>query len=1027
MGLVPRGATAALLACLLLGACGDGASARPDRDGDVGGAALAPRSCGWVSKPVELVLPQSEVQGVLAGRSRNASTGCTRGKGAGGPEAIYLLRLAQRRLVELEVTSALDTVIAVRRACDDPLTELACNDDAGLAGSAPAPGPARPPGRQVDAGVDAAAAPPPSGSGRDARLRTTLEAGDYYVLVDEAEAHGVGGPFVLRVGSGPPPPQTSCASAPAIADGTTLAGEELDLSTENAPSCTGGSPRPAFYYQASVPSGQRLTVRARATGGDRAWQPVLQLHAACTGGLCLGSDHDMRDGWRQLRYVNNGPAAEPVLLSVAANTAVAGATFILQASIAEPVQNGTCASARPLSDGLMLPAQELPEGRSTGGPRCTPASDRSLFYSASLLERQTLKVTVQRRNATAGPSPLALTVWELGCADTTCRGGLDEQVAYVNPGPGPRTVVLEVTSRSTQAALFDLSASMPLPPAGLRVTAAPGLQTSEAGGQARFEVALTSPPAAAVIIPIASSDPAEGTPGTSQLRFEPTGWQTPQTVTVTGVNDDRSDGTRRYQVRVGPASSDDPRYAGQEGAPVELANRDDEPGFAIEGPRLLRTSESGARATFQVALTRAPAATVRLPLASSDPGEALVQPAELVFEPNGWDQPRMVTVTGVDDDEVDGNAAYRIVTGPASSADPLYAGLDPEDPEASNLDDDHQPVPAQPVSGNLDCPTHPLAFHGQSAGRRMAVDQAGVLYVVLACKLPALALASVYAGSGTPTASVFVAVSEDGGRSWRPPVDTGLFGNSARIVAAGAGQVVVAASGPSGLTVGRSQDFGATWAAARSFSPTDSQWHLGAAGSRVVMTGSLQQDVAFWISDDSGRTFERIRGLRFFPFDLGVDAGSGTIWAAGYRGGPLLVTTSVDRGATFEPAVELGPEPFESIVVGPKQVYASTSEQPRLLVVARDGSARAWVGGLLATVMNPRLLIGDARDNVTVVEGGFERTDIRRLVAGATTFSPPRSLQPFEWPPDGVALSDSAVAIGLYRENRVFVTVETWP
>jgi hypothetical protein len=33
-----------------------------------------------------------------------------------------------RTTVELEVVSAIDTVLAIRTACDDPLTEVACND-----------------------------------------------------------------------------------------------------------------------------------------------------------------------------------------------------------------------------------------------------------------------------------------------------------------------------------------------------------------------------------------------------------------------------------------------------------------------------------------------------------------------------------------------------------------------------------------------------------------------------------------------------------------------------------------------------------------------------------------------------------------------------------------------------------------------------------------------------------------------------------------------------------------------------------
>jgi hypothetical protein len=166
-------------------------------------------SCSWQPSAPLLTLPRSEVRGTLRGASRNPSTTCTRSKGAGGPEAIYTLRLTERAVVDLEVVSNIDTVVSVRRDCTDPLTELACNDTSidssgggaggaggtgGIGGTMPVPVP--PPGFQFDAGVDA---PPSVGNSRDGHVRAALDPGTYFVLVDEAEAFGVGGDFVLKV------------------------------------------------------------------------------------------------------------------------------------------------------------------------------------------------------------------------------------------------------------------------------------------------------------------------------------------------------------------------------------------------------------------------------------------------------------------------------------------------------------------------------------------------------------------------------------------------------------------------------------------------------------------------------------------------------------------------------------------------------------------------------------------------------------------------------------------------------------
>ena len=139
-----------------------------------------------------------------------------------------------------------------------------------------------------------------------------------------------------------------------------------------------------------IPAGERLTVRAVPIAGDRSWTPTLQLFTSCgqTGGdaganLCLASDRADAQGQRMLRYVNNGPTEQTVLLSVSAGGPVHGARFRLEVAIAEPLQNLTCASARPLSDGLVLRNQDLSEGATEASP-CKPSGMPSLFYSATL-------------------------------------------------------------------------------------------------------------------------------------------------------------------------------------------------------------------------------------------------------------------------------------------------------------------------------------------------------------------------------------------------------------------------------------------------------------------------------------------------------------------------------------------------------------------------------------------------------------------------------------------------------------------
>jgi len=235
---------------------------------------------------------------------------------------------------------------------------------------------------------------------------------------------------------------------------------------------------------------------------------------------------------------------------------------------------------------------------------------------------------------------------------------------------------------------------------GVSVTPTSGLVTTESGGTATFTVVLTSQPSTDVTIPIASTRPTEGTAAPATLRFTPMNWNAPQTVTVTGVNDDLADGAQRYGVTVGPATSTDPAYAALDPGNVTLTNIDnDSPGVIVTPTSGLVTSEAGAAATFTVVLASQPTADVTIAVSSSDPGEGTAAPASLTFTPMNWNAPQTVTVTGADDDQADGVQSYTIVLDAAGSTDPGYAGVDPADVAVSNTDNDTAGYTVTPTSG----------------------------------------------------------------------------------------------------------------------------------------------------------------------------------------------------------------------------------------------------------------------------------------------------------------------------------------
>lgn len=88
------------------------------------------------------------------------------------------------------------------------------------------------------------------------------------------------------------------------------------------------------------------------------------------------------------------------------------------------------------------------------------------------------------------------------------------------------------------------------------------------------------------------------------------------------------------------------------------------PGITVTPLDGLQTSESGDTDQFSVVLDVAPTADVTIDLASSDTGEASLSPSSLTFTPTNWNIPQVVTVAGVDDSTIDGDAPYQIITQP---------------------------------------------------------------------------------------------------------------------------------------------------------------------------------------------------------------------------------------------------------------------------------------------------------------------------------------------------------------------------
>src|SRR5207249_2370587 len=112
--------------------------------------------------------------------------------------------------------------------------------------------------------------------------------------------------------------------------------------------------------------------------------------------------------------------------------------------------------------------------------------------------------------------------------------------------------------------------------AGITVTPTAGLVTTESGGTASFTVQLDTQPTADVVIPVSSSNTAEGTVSSANLTFTAANWNAAQTVTVTGVDDAAQDGDIAYTVVLAAAARSVPTRRSSDLADVSATNTDND-------------------------------------------------------------------------------------------------------------------------------------------------------------------------------------------------------------------------------------------------------------------------------------------------------------------------------------------------------------------------------------------------------------------------------------------------------------------
>jgi hypothetical protein len=308
---------------------------------------------------------------------------------------------------------------------------------------------------------------------------------------------------------------------------------------------------------------------------------------------------------------------------------------------------------------------------------------------------------------------------------------------------------------------------------GFALSSTSGLVTTETGGSAQFSVALTSQPAAPVVVSVSSSDPTQGTPDASAVTFDASNWNTPQTIAVTGHDDHIVHGDQSYTVSLSAASGD-PQYATLL-ATVSLTNEErDVVGIVVTPTSGLITTNAGGTAQFTITLTSEPTAPVVLDLASTDPTAGVPSTSRLVFSVSDWNTPQTVTIIGGSDHATSFDVSYRIVVGPAGSADANYNGLTVPALELINraVIGTAAQTPGTPPAGNGSPGTPPSHSGAENADRIVALP--GRTDPDAAPWAP-----TVFAGSGDGSGETPYVPRTQPGAAPAPFFGAGLFGAAA--------------------------------------------------------------------------------------------------------------------------------------------------------------------------------------------------------------------------------------------------------
>lgn len=265
--------------------------------------------------------------------------------------------------------------------------------------------------------------------------------------------------------------------------------------------------------------------------------------------------------------------------------------------------------------------------------------------------------------------------------------------------PEDTIILLTVTSSSEYAAFNGLtaekeiriSASQTLTP---KINVTPNsFEVSESGNTAEILVSLTNPPTQSTTIHATVEPESECAINTKALYFDEYNYQTPQSIVISGEDDNVMDGNQTCNLKlVGESDDTDPATSYQNVQTfITGTNADDDKATIHVDQERFDVTESGMTAEISVSLTAKPTkpTTIRATITPETECE-ITSGAELHFDETNYQEPQNVVIRGIDDDDIDGDQPCILtLVGESDDTDPKTTYNQVETSiEGSNMDDD---------------------------------------------------------------------------------------------------------------------------------------------------------------------------------------------------------------------------------------------------------------------------------------------------------------------------------------------------